>query len=155
VLESVFDNIVGQITYDSVGSQYATYDALPPVPYNSAFWVRSERIPAIIDTTHKVQTITGVATASGFTTTQLGDDEVFTYLSYVRLRCQPEPKTALMAGDHSNTLSGTDTINVSYPYIDGKFDCTVSARWHALSFAFTGDIEVLGYAPMLIPDGAQ
>lgn len=154
-LEAVFEEVVGQITWNSLGSKYATWDDLPKVAYNSPFWVQSSRVPAIIDTTHKVQTLTGRATTSGFRTGEIGDDEAYTDLQYVRLRCVDDPDAGTMAGLHRQTLGSTDYETSQNVLADGKFDCDVSARWHALAFAFTGDVEVTGYAPQAVKDGEQ
>jgi hypothetical protein len=154
-LESVFEEVIGQITWDSLGSKYATWDDLPKVAYNSPFWVQSSRVPAIIDTAHKLHTLTGKATVSGFATGEIGDDEAYTDLQYVRLRCLNDPDTGRMGGLHRYTL-GTDDFETSETaYVDGKFDVDVSARWHALAFAFTGDVEITGYAPTAVKDGEQ
>lgn len=154
-VESVFDNISGQMTYDQMGTFYPTWDQLPAVAYESPFWVQYERVPSVIDTTHQVQTLTGAATVSGFKTGEMGDDEDYTDLQYVRLRCLNDPDSGLMSAQHRETLGSNDFQTTTNPYVDGKFDCDVSARWHAFTFVFQGDAEITGYKPTAVKDGEQ
>lgn len=37
----------GQITYDSLGTLYSTYDNLPDIPYDSPFWLLDSTIPGV------------------------------------------------------------------------------------------------------------
>ena len=76
--------------------------------YDSPFWVQYERVPSIIDPTHTVQTITGAATLSGFKTGEVGDDEAYTDLQYVRLRCIDDPTSGTMYGQHRESLGASD-----------------------------------------------
>jgi hypothetical protein len=144
------------MTYDSLGTFYPTWDALPSVSYNSPFWVQSSRIPAVIDTTHKVQTLTGATVTCGLRTGEFGDDEIYTDLQYVRIRCVLDPISASMVTRHRYTLGNTkDEQTVSTVLYDGKFDVDASARWHSALFQFQGDVEIIGFTPVLVPDGAQ
>jgi PKD repeat protein len=153
-LEATFEHIVGQMTWDDLGTFYPTWDDLPAVAYNSPFWVNASRVPSIISPAHTVETLTGPCTASALQTGEMGDDETYTDLQYVRLRCKTDPASATMAGMHRRTLGSTDYETSKTTMHDGTmFDVDVSARWHSVVWAFGGDLEVLGYTPTSVPDG--
>ncbi|HEX3573812.1 MAG TPA: hypothetical protein VHU42_04350, partial [Rhodopila sp.] len=143
----------GQMHWDDLGTFYDTWDDLPAIAYNSPFWLSASRLPAIIDHDHKVQTLNGVATNSTLTTGELGDDEAYTDLQYVRIRCTQDPTTGFMSGRHRETLGSLDFMTSETILSDGKFDVDVSARWHSVTFAFTGDMEMLGFTPTAVQDG--
>jgi hypothetical protein len=156
IIENPFEQVTGQMTYDSLGTFYPTWDQLPSVSYNSPFWVQSSRVPAVIDTAHRVQTLTGATVTCGLQTGEFGDDEVYTDLQYVRIRCVLDPVSATMATRHRYTLGNTkDEQTKTNVLHDGKFDVDASARWHNALFQFKGDVEIMGYAPALVPDGSQ
>jgi hypothetical protein len=154
-LEAVFDHVVGQMTWDDLGMFYTTWDDLPDVAYNSPFWVSASRVPAIIDAQHMVQTLTGPSMSSALQTGFIGDDEAYSDLQYVRIRCRTDPASALMAGMHSVTLGSSEFETSQTTMHDGQFDVDVSARWHSLVFAFTGDVEILGLTPTAVQDALQ
>lgn len=152
-LEATFEHIVGQMTWDDLGTFYATWDDLPAVAYNSPFWVNAARVPSIIGPDHTVQTLTGPCDVSALQTGEIGDDESYTDLQYVRIRCKTDPASAQMGGLHRNTLGSKDYTTSQTDMHDGQFDVDVSARWHSVVFAFKGDVEMLGYTATLVPDG--
>ena len=152
-LEATFDHIVGQMTWDDLGTFYDTWDDLPAVAYNSPFWVSASRVPSIITPARVVATLTGPSTASILQTGEIGDDEAYSDLQYVRIRCKTDPASASMSGLHRNSLGSSEYTTSQTTIHDGQCDVDVSARWHRVAFAFAGDVEILGYTPTLIPDG--
>jgi hypothetical protein len=155
VLEAVFDYVSGQMTWDDLGTYYTTWDDLPPVAYNSPFWVQASRVPAVIDASHLVQTLTGPARTTLLQTGEIGDDESYSDLQYVRIRCRTDPASATVAGIHRETLGSAEFETSQNSMHDGQFDVDVSARWHSLQFEFQGDVEILGFTPTAVPDGLQ
>lgn len=153
VVEATFEHIVGQLVWDDLGSFYDTWDDLPAIAYNSPFWVSATRVPSIIDNTHTVMTLTGIAQVARLTTGMYGDDEAYTDLQYVRLRCAQDPDSGFMSARHTITLGSARFSTVEAPYVDGKFDVDISARWHASEFILNGDFEMLGFIPTLVKDG--
>jgi hypothetical protein len=155
-LEATFEHIVGQMTWDDLGTYYPTWDDLPAVSYNSPFWVNAARVPSIITPDHTVQTLTGPSVQSALQTGEFGDDETYTDLQYVRLRCRTDPASAVMGGFHRQSLGSSDYTTTQNTMHDGtQFDVDVSARWHSVAFVFKGDVEVMGYVPTAVPDGLQ
>jgi hypothetical protein len=155
-VEATFEHIVGQMTWDDLGTFYTTWDDLPAVSYDSPFWVNASRVPSIIDPSHVVQTLTGPSTNSALQTGEMGDDEAYSDLQYMRLRCRTDPASAVMYGLHRTSLGGSDYTTSQTTMHDGtQFDVDVSARWHSVAWAFQGDVELLGYVATMIQDGLQ
>ncbi|MFP3638113.1 hypothetical protein [Paraburkholderia sp. SIMBA_054] len=152
-IECAVDFINGQITWTGLGTLANHWSDMPQVPWDSPFWTSVALQPSIIDTTHTIQTLTGSATQSSLTTGDFGDDEMYSLLQYVRLRCAQDPASASMSTQHRDTLGGTFTPGVSTTYADGKFDVDVSDRYHRALMTFQGDCELLGFTPKLVPDG--
>jgi len=152
-IEASVDFINGQITWESLGTIANEWKDLPQVPWDSPFWTSVATQPSVIDTNHTIQTLTGVAGNSSITTGDFGDDESYSLLQYVRLRCVMDPATATMSTQGRSTLGSSPTIGPSSTYEDGKFDVDISDRYHRCQMAFQGDCEIIGYTPKLVPDG--
>lgn len=152
-IECAVDYSSGALTWNALGSISKTWTELPAVPYDSDYWTASSVKPAIIDTKHSVKLMTGSPSSSSLTTGDFGDDEQYTLLQQVRLRAAKDPTTATMTAQHRITLGADPETSGSSDYSDGKFDVDVSARWHRCIFNFTGDVELIGYTPNLVPDG--
>jgi hypothetical protein len=152
-IECAVDFINGQITWGGLGGLANEWQDLPQVPWDSPFWTSVALQPSIIDTTHTIQTLTGSAGQSSLMTGDFGDDESYSLLQYVRLRCAQDPASATQTTQHRDTLGGTFTPGASSVYFDGKFDVDISDRYHRALMTFQGDCEIIGYTPKLIPDG--
>ncbi|USE79482.1 hypothetical protein NDR89_23105 [Cupriavidus gilardii] len=142
-----------QITYDGLGNLYSTYDNLPQIPYDSPFWLASSPVPAVIDSTNTVVQMTGGGADSSMTTGDFGDDWQYTTLRNVRIRCAQDPATGACQTYQHSTLGSPLLLGVSSILDDGKFDVLCSDRYHRVRMDFTGDVEVIGYDPDLVPDG--
>jgi hypothetical protein len=152
-IEAAVEFINGQITWTSLGDIADEWQDLPQVPWNSPFWTSVATQPSIIDTSHTIQTLTGAAGQSSITTGDFGDDESYSLLQYVRLRCAQDPTSATMSTQERTTLGGLFTHGITTVLEDGKFDVDASARYHRALMTFQGDFEIIGYTPKLVPDG--
>lgn len=132
------------ITYDGLGSLFSTWDSLPNISYESPFWTSSSPLPAVIGTDNIVRSISGACASSSMTFFDMGDDEMYTTATKVRLRHAVAPTSATMT--HSKTdIEGTMFVaDQTSTESGGKFDVLSSSRWHRLKFDFTGDHEELG-----------
>ncbi|SOY79930.1 conserved hypothetical protein [Cupriavidus taiwanensis] len=144
-----------QITYDTLGTLYNTYDNLPQIPYDSPFWLAASPVPAVIDSTNTVVQMTGAGVPSSLTTGDFGDDWQYSTLSGIRLRCSQDPQTGACNTFHHSTVGSALEAGLSSTLEDGKFDVLWSDRYHRAKVDFTGDVEVIGYDPILIKDGTR
>ena len=90
-IHSAFEYVTPGITYDNVGAQYASYDAIPAVSYDSGFFVASEKRAAVFNTAHVVQTLDGPSVSSSFETWDIGADGVYSFISRFRPRFNTAP----------------------------------------------------------------
>ena len=154
-VEAAVEYATAQVTYDTLGNLYSTYDSLPVIPYDSPFWLASSPVPAIVDTTHTVLQMTGAGENSSLTTGDFGDDWQYSTLRGVKLRCSQDPATGACTTFHHPSVGAALETGVSSTLNDGKFDVLRSARWHRIRMDFTGSVEVVGFDPELVADGSR
>lgn len=142
-VECGVEYIAAGLTYDGLGTPYATYDALPTGSYDGAFFAAGTPVPSIIDTTHTIKTLTGASVSSDFTTGDLGAEERMSLLQRARLEYLTAPTTGSMTNYYrqdglGDALTTDQTISESHR----KFDALREAKWHRLKFSFTGNVEI-------------
>lgn len=145
-IEAVVEYVSSAITYDSAGALAAiTYDTTDwPQSFDSPFWTASSESPAIFNSSHVLQTLTGASSACSLTTGDVGDDDAYTLLRRVRPRYSTAPTTASVTNYHKADAGDALTLGDTMDADDGKFDVLQSARWHRVKFDWTGDVEVSG-----------
>lgn len=143
-VEALVEYLGADITYESLGTLYATYDDLPARSFDSPFWIGSTPTPAYVDTSHQLKTFSGTPGATSYTTGDFGTDDAIAFISRVRPRFATVPATASMANYYRDQLGAPLTADTTTNIDSGKFDLLRSARWHRLAFAFIGDVEVIG-----------
>lgn len=154
-IEAVMDYIATGMTYDALGSSYATYSDLPSTSYDTTFFSASVPVPAVFDTTHMLKTLTGVSSMSSITTGDYGSDQNFTTLSRVRPKFISAPLSADLTHFYRNILSSSLTLDCVKSMSSGRFDLLRSARWHRLSYSLVGDYEISGFSVDAIQDGLE
>lgn len=152
-IEAVIEFITGPITYDNLGTYFATYDDMPNISYDSDFFNEGSPIASYFDTTHLVQSLTGVSASSSFTTGDMGDDYQFTLLQKARVRYSASPATATMTNYYRDVEGDSLTTDATVTMTDGRFDVLRESRWHRLKFSFTGDVESLAINILATPTG--
>jgi len=154
-VEAVLNYVSAGVTIDGLTSYSSTIDGLSSYSFDSQFWLSGGRSLAVVNTSHQLQSMTGVSSSSTMTTGDAGDDDRVSMLSKIRLRFAPgyTPTTASvstytkMNGGDSLTLAATSSIS------DGRFDVLQSGRWHRAAFSFTGDVRIVGIGAVLTPEG--
>lgn len=151
-VEALVDYVSPLMTYDTAGTE--TYDDGDSHSYDSPFWMAQNELPAIIDDTHTLRSLSGVAGSSSITTGDMGDDDTYSLLRRARARYARSPTSASLTAyyrDTGDTLTQGETTTAD----DGKFDVTQVARWHRLKFDFAGDVEIVGMNADVQPDGTR
>jgi hypothetical protein len=154
-METTLQFIQAALTYDDLGTYYATYDDFPNASYDTAFLGGAIETPAYFDTSHVLRTLTGAPGTSRFTLGEVGSDEIFTTLTRAQLRLLTAPTTAAMTNYYKHSSADAFTTDVSTPIGSSRFDVLRSARWHKLQFDFTGAIETPGLRVDSVPDGTE
>lgn len=154
-IEAVLQFIAPGLTWDTLSTVAATWDAMPSISWDSQTWQAAGRSLAIFDSTHALKAMTGQSDSSTMTTGDFGDDWGHSLMDSVRLRFTRVPTSATATG-YSRDVEGNslDNRNTS-TYSDGKFDLLQDARWHRVAFTFTGDHEVTAISPSLKVTGQR
>ena len=153
-IESSMSYVAPGVTIDGLNAIAPTIDNLGAYSFDSQYWVTGGRALSVFQS-KQLKTLTGVAGTSGFVTGDAGDDDVYSFLSAIRLRFAPnsKPSTASVQvfgkAESGETLATGPTATMQ----DGKFDVMQSARFHRAAFTFTGDCDCIGIGAVLIPEG--
>lgn len=131
------------ITYDQLGSSYATYEDFPVAPYDQAFLSTAQLVPAVFGPDHILRTLTGVSGTTSFTTGDLGDDERMFCVTRIRPRFITKPNSATWTHSYRNNTGDTLTADAAVAIsTGGSFDLLREARWHRGTMEMTGDWEM-------------
>ena len=156
-IELPIELVQGGITYDNLGSLFATYDDLPAISYDSPFWVANSPVPALVGTDHRPYTVGGAPGAWSFATHLYGDEQATTLISRVNARWLTKPASASLISrygmDESASLASVSPVPMSAA--TGRFDFLRSARWHQLAISGSGDAELVGLDVQIELDGAE
>ena len=133
----------------------ATYSDLPNQSYDSAFFYTGTPSPAIFDTSHLVNTLTGVASNSSITTGEYGDASQFSLVTRIKPIFLTAPTDATLYNYYKNDLSDSDTLDDSHGFIQNRFDMLREARWHKARTDFIGDMEIKGFVADMEPTGYE
>lgn len=141
------------MTYDTMGTLSATYDAFPEISWGSQFWNAATSSLAVFDTANQLQSLSGSSTASGMTTGEVGDDDAVMLLQQIRLRYGHAPSSASAQTQYMPNSGGSYVAGVSGSLNDGKFDTLKAARWHKAAFSFVGPVRVTHMNAKMRPAG--
>ena len=154
-IEAPLSYVSQGLTIDTMTAVAATIDALTSYSFDSQYWLSGGSALSYFNQSHQLLAFTGTAGASGFTTGDAGDDDIYTLLTKIRLRFAPsfKPTTATVNTYTKTEVGGSLSVASTASINDGKFDVLDSSRWHRASFNFTGPCKVLGIDATLIPEG--
>lgn len=133
------------LTYDQLGALFPTYDDMPSITYDSPFWTKTNKLPAIWGTDHVVKTLSGPEGSAYFVTADHGDDSAISFVRRVRNRYSLSPGSASIQTYHRDNLGGNLINDYTVGESAGKFDFMRAARWHRFRLNFTGPVEIYGY----------
>lgn len=134
----------------------------PTLPdMDSGYWNPSARYLAVINSSHKLATLTGTPSASWFVTEDFGDEWRASHLIGMRLRYETVPSSATATGytldeaGDSATLAGTISASDTPSGALNKFDLRQRGKFHRVRFDFTGNVRIIGKQPKLLPAGER
>jgi hypothetical protein len=133
------------LTYDQLGTLFGTYDDFPAIPYDAPFWTATTVVPAIFGTSHQIQTLSGSAGTAFFTTGDVGQDSVMTFVRRLRNRYADDPTSATLQTYYRDNLGGSVTADFLVTESRGKFDFMRNARWHRFMCSLVGEFEIYGF----------
>lgn len=141
-IEAAVEYIAAGVSYDDLGSFYATYDTAIPFSYDSPFWVSGYPTPAVFNTSHKPTTLSGTPGSASFTLADVGNDDDVILLRRARPRYLTSPSSATLSNAYKMLSGDSFTNDGTTTLANGKFDLTRSARWHRLTHASSGEMEI-------------
>lgn len=156
-VEAVLQYINPGITYDSLGTYYATYDNLPDISYDSPFWTSNSTIPGVFNSDHTLYSYNGTPGTGNLICGYTGDAGRFSTLTRIRPRFNLYPSGAVQGRVYyTQNLGDTAPSVTSYQAMsNGKIDILKSSKWCAPEFSLTGSYELTGYTLTVEPDGEE
>lgn len=143
------------VVIDGLDTYAATIDALPPVPFDSQYWLQTGREFAYFNSSHAVMARIGPCATSSFTTGDTGDDDVISVLDRARIRFQRAP-TSAQATALSKILGSTDDVTgPTETMFQGRFDLRQSGNWHSVRFDMVGDHQENAFDLRTFADAEQ
>ncbi len=143
------------VTIDGLDGYSSSFDDLPEIPFDSAFWQAGGQAYAAFDASHELVSFTGSTLDSSLTSCDVGDDDMVSMLGRSRLRFIRSPDAATAVG--LSKMNGGDPLvnGPSAAMWDGGFDLQQSARFHRVHWDFLGDHAETAYAIALQPEGVR
>ena len=154
-MEAPLNYIAPGVTINGMDAYATTIDALPNIPVDSQFWLSGGQTPAYFNTSHQLVALNGATGLSGFTTSDVGDDDAVTTINRVRVRYTSSPMTATATGFYKFNEGDALQAGAVNAINDGKFDVRQSARFHRVRIDMTGDHKETGYDIAMQPDGMR
>jgi len=143
------------ITWDTLSGVSGTWDGLPDIAWDSAFWQTGALAFSVFDTTHKLQSLIASGEDSSLTTGDIGDDVGVSSINAVIPRFTAIPVSATIAGYKRTALGGSSENGGSATYSGQKFDIRQTARYHRFTITMTGDVEIKGFDPKAVKAGGR
>lgn len=153
-IQATVEYIATAVTYDDLGSLYATYDDISGIAYDSPQWFAGGATPAVF-VGGELKLIGDVPMPCSLTTWDIGDDAAFTTITRLRCRFLSSPESAALQAYWKNGLGDALANGEIATFDDGKFDLLWSAHWHRLRLDFTGPVEITAVNPSLSLDGER
>jgi hypothetical protein len=139
VAEAVLNYIAPGTTINGLDAYASTINALPPIPFDSAYWTAGGRVFAYFDGSHQLQVANGACGASGYTTGDYGDDAAVSDLDTFKIRYILSPTTAQATGAFRDDPGGAFSTGPTEQRYSQRFDVRQAGKWHRLVIAMTGD----------------
>lgn len=155
-IEAAVEYITAGLSYDDLGTSYATYGDLPSLSYDSSFFTSGYPSPAVFNTAHVVQTLDGESATSSLTTWDAGADEVVSLLSRLQPKFLTKPSSATGTNYYRSNLGDSLTADQMVTMdAKGRFDFLRSANWHRAVLSFIGNVEMAGLRADIQEDGDE
>ena len=144
-IEMALNYSSGQITYDGMGTLYATWDDLPTtISYDSSFWLADTTVPAVFSTTHSLFSLTGSPLYSWMVTGDYGDETDYTYVDRVSPRYRTVASVASGTNYYKSAIGDSPTTDTTVASSTNRFDFQRDAHWHRFRFDFYGPVVIDG-----------
>ena len=154
-IEASVEYVQAGYTYDDYGTLYSTYDTNANLSYDSRFWSSGALVPAIFNTSHVVQTLTGASGTCSITLGDVGSEIDYNTLRRVQPRFLTKPTSATMTNYHRAELGDSLTTDTTTTMANGRFDVLKSARWHRVKVETVGSSEISDMRMDIVTEGEE
>lgn len=155
-ITATVEYLSGGITYDTLNTVAASYDTMPAnLSYDSPFWVAGDYAAGIFNASNQLQSLNGAASASSFTTGDVGNDNDYLLLQRVKPKWLVKPISASMINMFKDSEGDTLTNNTTTTMTESRFDVLHSARWHRFRLDMVGDNTLSDMQVDLVNDGEE
>lgn len=143
-VQAVLNYIAAGLTFNTWDSAGATYDTLPNIAYDSQFWSAGGQALSAFNTSNQLQLLTGDSASSSFTTGDVGDDDVASFVTKVRVRYDAgyAPTSASVQLAYKDESGDAWTNGPSNTMDGSKCDLTQEAKWHRATVSMVGPVRV-------------
>jgi len=142
-VQAVVQYSSGQITYDTIGTLFATYDDLPDIAYDSPFWIADQTIPGVF-IGNTLYSLTGTPANSFALTGDYGDLTDYSMLRRVTPRYLLNPTAATCTNFYRLNVGEAPTTDHTVALSRGRFDMRRASRWHRMRIQQTGACTING-----------
>lgn len=154
-VQDVLEAITSTVTYDSLGTLFATYDDLPNISYDAPFWNAATPVLSYFDSSKVLQSLSGTAASASLRTGWYGDEDTVSVVTRVKPRYRIKPSSATCTRRCVMQLGDTVDVGTAATEHDGRFDVLQAARYHQFDLAFTGRMEIEAVVPKMVAQGAE
>jgi hypothetical protein len=139
---TVTQTIECALNYVSAGATIGTVggniEDMPDVSIGSQYWLAGGRMMTVFTSAHQLSTMNGISGASSMTLFDVGDDQIVSRLSRLRVGYQLAPTSATVSGQVRMSRGEGGVNGGSGIYANGKFDIRQSGRFHRLTVDAVG-----------------
>src|SRR5690606_20208391 len=126
------------------------------MPWDTAFLAADSIIPAIFNTSHRIQTMDGAPGNGSVTTGDYGSDSFLTLVTRVIPQFLIRPSSGTLTPQYRMALGDSLTSDSQVAMTSkGRFDYMRSANWHRAVLEFTGDCELAALDVASQEDGEE
>lgn len=145
----------GSITYDGGSPLITDFETGPTLTFDSVLWLAAQEAPALFNSTHKIQALSGAPDDSSFTTGDIGHAQASTMCNAVRLEFSQDIAdancTSYIREKAGSKLIASDTTSME----DGLFSVRQTGRYHRFKFDLSGEARFSAWQPDLKPAGRR
>ena len=155
-IECAVDYVSAGYTYSDYGTLFSTYDTNANISYDSPFLLGSgAAVPAIFNTSHVVQTLSGASGTCSVTTGDVGDEVTYSMLRRVQPRFLSKPTSSTLTHFYREELSDTLTTGAAVSESNGRFDVLMDSRWHRVKIETSGNSEISDIRMDIVEGGEE
>lgn len=132
-----------------------TFDTVVDMPFDSLAFDTDSSAMGVIGADRKVKVLAGPCVTASLVTGDIGDDAMYSTLTRVTPHFTIRPPASTMTY-YGRQYAGDGLVSRgTSPLVGNKYDAGASDRLHRVKLDMSGDFEIAGIDPVLVPDGSE